>query len=189
MTATAAMTGGDGLLTKLNTVWHQRAMWIFFAIVVAHWVEHLVQAGQIWLLGWNRPDSRGVVGQWFPVVVTEEWLHLGYAVIMLAGLLLLLPGMTGRARLWWKIAIAIQIWHFAEHFLLWLQAALDQPFFGQPIATSVVQLAFPRVELHLFYNVAVFLPMLVAMYFHMVPPAKELAEPSRCTCRLGSAHT
>ncbi|MHB1137800.1 MAG: hypothetical protein ACYC2O_02515 [Microthrixaceae bacterium] len=76
-----------------------------------------------------------------------------------------------------------------EHFLLWLQAAIDRPFFGEPVPTSIVQLAFPRVELHLFYNVAVFLPMLVAMYYHMAPPAKELSEPARCTCRFGSAHS
>jgi len=31
----------------------------------------------------------------------------------------------------------------------------------------------PRVELHLFYNTIVFIPMVVAMYFHMFPPAGE----------------
>lgn len=179
---TTAILGAEG---RLNTKWHRTAMWAFFGITIAHWVEHLVQAGQIWLLGWNRPDSRGVLGQWFPTVVSEEWLHLGYAVIMLIGLIVLLPGMTGRAGLWWKIALGIQAWHFVEHFLLWIQAATNQPFFGKEVPTSVVQLVAMRVELHLFYNLAVFLPMLVAMYFHMAPPRDELATEPACSCRLG----
>ena len=35
---------------------------------------------------------------------------------------------------------------------------------------SVLQLVFPRVELHLFYNSIVFIPMVIAMYYHMFPP-------------------
>ena len=39
----------------------------------------------------------------------------------------------------------------------------------------------PRVELHLFYNTIVFIPMVVGMYYHMFPPATE--EPSHgCSC-------
>lgn len=183
-TVTTAAPTKVGLITRINTTWHRPAMWLFFGIVIAHWAEHLVQAAQIWVLGWERTDSRGVIGQWFPAVVTEEWLHFGYAVVMLAGLVLLLPGMSGRARFWWKVALAVQVWHFVEHFLLWVQAATDTPFFGQAAPTSVVQLALPRVELHLFYNLAVFAPMLVAMYFHIVPPLSELQTPSSCSCRL-----
>jgi hypothetical protein len=43
-----------------------------------------------------------------------------------------------------------------------------------------MQLWVPRVELHLFYNTIVFIPMVVAMYFHMFPPA-ETVRPT-CTC-------
>jgi len=188
MTAAASAPATSGLVGRLNGAWHKRALWIFLAITLAHWAEHLVQAGQIWLLGWERPDSRGVIGQWFPMVVTEEWLHLGYAVVMLAGLALLLPAMTGRARKWWIAALAIQVWHFVEHGLLWLQAAMDQPFFGKEVPTSVAQLVFMRVELHLFYNLAVFAPMLVAMYFHRVPPEREWSMEPRCTCRILGTH-
>jgi hypothetical protein len=39
----------------------------------------------------------------------------------------------------------------------------------------------PRVELHLFYNTIVFIPMMVAMYFHMFPPP-ALARQQQCTC-------
>jgi len=53
---------------------------------------------------------------------------------------------------------------------------------GQPIPAQhldnrrdvvIVQLVAPRVELHLFYNAVVFIPMLVAMYYHLWPSASE----------------
>ena len=47
--------------------------------------------------------------------------------------------------------------------------------------TSIAQLVFPRVELHLFYNAIVFVPMVVAMVLHMRPRPAERAL-MRCTC-------
>ena len=42
--------------------------------------------------------------------------------------------------------------------------------------TSIAQLWVPRVELHLIYNTIVFIPMVIAMYYHMFPPAAEEAQ-------------
>jgi len=53
--------------------------------------------------------------------------------------------------------------------------------FGRPVPTSIVQLWLPRVELHLFYNTVVFVPMVIGMYFHMFPPAEE-TERMACSC-------
>ncbi|HEV7719699.1 MAG TPA: hypothetical protein VGO60_00355 [Iamia sp.] len=186
-TADAATEGAGGarrLVAQLNGPWHRKALWVFFAVVVAHWAEHLVQAFQIWVSDTPRPEARGVVGELFPVLISEEWLHYGYALVMLVGLILLRPGMTGQARTWWTIALALQFWHHIEHLLLFTQAATDTPFFGKDVPTSVVQLLYPRVELHLFYNAVVFVPMAVAMYLHMVPPVAERNDPVACGCRL-----
>jgi len=46
---------------------------------------------------------------------------------------------------------------------------------------SVLQLFVPRVELHLFYNTIVFIPMVLGMYYHMFPPKGEEGL-SVCTC-------
>jgi hypothetical protein len=62
------------------------------------------------------------------------------------------------------VAFAIQVWHHVEHGLLLTQALLHHPFFERDVATSIVQLAFPRIELHLFYNAVVFTPMVIAIY-------------------------
>jgi hypothetical protein len=53
---------------------------------------------------------------------------------------------------------------------------------GKPVPFSVLQFFFPRVELHLFYNSVVFVPMVIAMYYHMFPPASEPQEHANCTC-------
>jgi hypothetical protein len=178
-----ADTAGGGFLHKLNTVWHERALQVFMVIVLLHWMEHLVQAFQVFVLGWARPDSRGVLGQLFPWLVTSEWLHYGYAIVMLIGLAILLPGFHGRSRHWWTAALAIQIWHHFEHLLLQGQALAGMNMFGAKVPTSIVQLWVPRVELHLFYNAIVFIPMVIAMYYHMYPPQSERGTPATCSCR------
>ncbi|MDG4793439.1 hypothetical protein O7615_06035 [Micromonospora sp. WMMD1082] len=151
-------------------------------IVIAHWAEHLTQAFQIWALGWERPASRGVLGQYFPWLVSSEWLHYGYAIVMLVGLWVLRQGFVGRARTWWTVALAIQFWHHIEHLLLLLQAQLGFTIAGQAVPTSILQLVLPRVELHLFYNTIVFIPMVIAMYLHLRPSNAE-AEQMDCSCR------
>jgi hypothetical protein len=171
----------DGLLARLNGPWHRRALIAFAAIILAHWMEHLVQSFQIWALGWEIPEARGVLGLAVPSLVTSEWLHFAYAVVMMAGIVLLAPGFTGRARRWWTIAGVIQAWHLVEHTLLFAQAQTDNHLLGEPVPTSVAQLVFPRVELHLFYNAVVTIPMAVAMWYHLLPAPDER---SACTCSL-----
>jgi hypothetical protein len=101
---------------------------------------------------------------------------------MLVGLVLLRPAFVGEARLWWSISLAIQVWHHAEHALLFGQALLGANLFGAPVPTSVLQLFFPRVELHLVYNGLVTLPMLVAVLYHMGFPSASDRRQAPCTC-------
>jgi hypothetical protein len=168
-------------IDRLNTEWHETALRTFMVIVLAHWAEHLTQAFQIYALGWPVPESRGVLGQFFPWVVKSETLHYGYALVMLIGLFALRKGFTGvQERRWWTIALAIQFFHHIEHGLLQIQAIVGQNLFDRPVPTSLVQLWVPRVELHLFYNTIVFIPMVIAMYYHLFPP--ETAAAPTCSC-------
>jgi hypothetical protein len=170
-----------GVLEDLNGRYHRAALWGFMAIVVAHWAEHVVQAIQVFVLGWERPASRGVLGLAFPWLVSSEALHYFYAIVMLVGLILLRPGFTGRAATWWNVAIGIQFWHHIEHALLLGQVAIGANLLGKEVPTSVAQLLIQRVELHLLYNAAVFIPMVVAMLYHVFPSEKERHEVG-CTC-------
>jgi hypothetical protein len=166
---------------RLNGPRHELALRIFMAIVLAHWAEHLLQALQIYALGWPVPDSRGALGYLFPWLVTSEVMHYGYALVMLAGLWLLRSGFAGASdRRWWNVALAVQFFHHIEHALLQIQAIVGRNIFDQPVPTSIVQLWVPRVELHLFYNTVVFIPMVIAMYHHMFPPSANAAQ--KCTC-------
>lgn len=170
------------LVERLNGPRHEFALRTFTAIVLAHWAEHLLQAFQIYGLGWPVADSRGLLGHFFPWLVTSEVLHYGYALVMLVGLWLLRPGFTGvNDRRWWTIALAIQFFHHIEHLLLQSQAILGYNLLGRPVPTSIVQLWVPRVELHLFYNTVVFIPMMIAMYYHMFP-SQPAVSGQKCTC-------
>jgi hypothetical protein len=176
-------THHDSFLQKLNGPWHAWSLRIFTVIVLAHWAEHLAQAYQVYALGWAPHQAGGVLGQAFPWLVHSELLHYGYAVIMLAGIWAFLPGFVGRARTWWLIALVIQFWHHIEHALLQGQALAGHTLFGAPVPTSILQLVIPRLELHLFYNTIVFIPMVVGMVYHLFPNAPEAAR-MQCHCAL-----
>jgi hypothetical protein len=172
---------GPGFYERLNTQWHERALQIFMVVVLAHWSEHLAQAIQIYYLGWPRPTANGILGLWYPWLITSELMHYLYALVMLIGLWVLRKGFTGTGRKWWTIALVIQFWHHIEHLLLITQATIHHNFRHKPVPVSVLQLFFPRVELHLFYNTIVFIPMVIGMYYHMFPPEGE-AHNTNCSC-------
>ena len=140
-------------------------------IVLAHWAEHLAQAFQIYVLGWPSPEARGVLGLWYPVAG-----QVGVAALRLRPRDARRPVDAAQglpravSRKWWTAALGIQFWHHIEHGLLQGQAVSGHNLFGSPVPISIVQLWIPRVELHLFYNTIVFIPMVVGMYYHMFPP-------------------
>lgn len=142
---------------------HSLYVTVFAVIVIVHWAEHLAQAAQIYLLGWPIPEANGVLGLWFPWLITSEVMHYGYAIVMLVALWCLRNGFEGRVRQWWMLAFALQFWHHIEHLLLLLQAMVGANLGGGPVRTSILQFFVPRVELHLFYNTIVTIPMIVAM--------------------------
>ena len=72
-----------------------------------------------------------------------------------------------------------------EHALLQGQVIAGRTLFGAPVPTSILQLWMPRLELHLFYNTVVFVPMIVAMYYHVFPSAPDAAR-MQCGCALRS---
>jgi hypothetical protein len=186
MTTAAYSSAHKGFLGTINTRWHRPALAAFMAIVLLHWVEHIVQAVQVFGLGWARPKAGGFLGLYFPWLISSEWLHYGFAIFMMVGFIVLRHGFTGRARVWWQAALWIQVWHHLEHLLLLAQAITGANLLGKPVPTSVAQLLFPRVELHLFYNAIVFVPMVVAMLLHRRPRVGERAS-MHCTCAVPAA--
>lgn len=116
-----------------------------------------------------RPEALGALGLVFPWLVKSEVMHFSYALFMFVGLVALRPGFRGASRAWWTASLVIQGWHLVEHSLLQAQVALGQNLFGSPVPTSILQQVVPRPELHLLYNLAVFVPMVVAMWLHTRP--------------------
>jgi len=189
MSATSAVHAGrpadaGSFLDRINGPQHELMLRTFMVIVLAHWAEHLLQGFQIYVLNWPVPEARGLIGYFYPWVIKSETLHYGYALVMLAGLWMLRRGFTGmHDRRWWTAALAIQFFHHIEHLLLIAQSTIGHNLAGRPVPTSLIQLWVPRVELHLFYNTIVFIPMVVAMYYHLFPPTVQEGRRQQCTCR------
>lgn len=109
------LRGHPGLV---NGRWQSPVLLLFLAVNLAHVTEHVLQAVQIFALGWPRSQALGALGLVWPWLVRSEWLHYWYALVILVGLIALRPALTGRVRAWWDVALAIQIWHHVEHALL-----------------------------------------------------------------------
>src|SRR3954470_4211282 len=93
--AAAIENRDERFIDRLNGRYHELALRAFMVIVLAHWGEHLFQAFQIYVLGWPVPKSLGLLGFFYPWLVTSEVLHYGYALVMLVGLWIFRPGFTG----------------------------------------------------------------------------------------------
>ena len=177
----------QSIIYALNGLWHKRAMQVFMIVILAHLAEHLIQVFQLWVLGWERPECLGLLGLFYPWIMKSEWLHDGHALFMLVGLALLRPAIIGPALFWWDTSFAIQFWHHLEHALLLGQALIHRSLYDFAAPVSIAQLIaqflsgypfagqpwLPRIELHLFYNLIVLIPMLVALYYHRFPPARS----------------
>jgi hypothetical protein len=175
-----------GVVATLNGRRHLPALILFTIAVLVHYVEHLATGFEIWGLGWKTADSGGVIGLVFPWLVTSEVMHYSFAVFMLIGFFLLRPAFMGRALRWWSLALVFEFWHHFEQLLLIIQHFSHHYLFGGTVPTSTLQIFFPRVELHLFYNTIVLVPMLIALVQHFRPNASERAR-AICTCAAPAA--
>lgn len=171
---TAIQYRTSNLMDKLNTVWHEKALWAYLVIVLGHFSEHLVQVYQVYVMGWLPKEAGGVLGLWYPWLAESEILHIAYNGSMWIGILLLYKGMQGSSRSFWKWALIFQTWHLFEHIILMYQYVTKTFFFGGIVQTSVGQIWFPRVELHFMYNFIVFVPLMIAclLYFRQMQAQK-----------------
>lgn len=181
MTYASSPTRSEGWIQRLNSEGHHIALWLYMVIVFGHWVEHLAQVYQVYIMGWQAAEAGGALGLVAPGLAQSEFLHTGYNTFLLAGIILLRPGFVGRGRFWWNVALLVQGWHFFEHLLLQIQWLSGIYLFGAQQQTSIFQLWFPRVELHFVYNLLVFLPMVIGMFYHHYPPSGDRSL-QQCLC-------
>lgn len=140
-------------MIKRNTFYN-----IFIAIVIIHFLEHVVQLYQLYILDWPRPQCLGLLSLNFPWLMTSEWLHYLFAYVMLWGLIEFKDKALNKK--WWNTAKYLQYYHYLEHMILLLQMMRGIPFAER---ISIGGLFFPRMELHFFYNLMIIIPMMLAL--------------------------
>ena len=145
--------------------WQTQALLGYLLIVVGHFAEHLIQVAQVFLLGWTRAEAGGLLGLVFSSVAENELLHITYNSLQLTGLILFAYSFrTHRAaHSFWIAALVAQSWHWLEHVFLLTQLLTGHYFYGAVKQMSVLERFVPRLELHLIYNLAVFVPTVVAI--------------------------
>lgn len=140
-------------------------MKIFGAIMVAHWLEHLFQAYQVYVLHMSRACSLGLLGMKYPWLIRTESLHLAFA--WLTFMMFYFAGVgyfsSKFAIKMWIAGWAAAFFHLVEHSLLFAQAVSHHYLFGATQPTSLLQLLVPRIELHLFYNSVITILMLLSL--------------------------
>ncbi len=150
-----------------NEVWFRRLLLLYLVLIVGHFAEHVLQIIQAGILGWPRAEAGGLLGLWTPQLLTNESLHFSYNLMQLVGLLALSYQVTGRARVWWRIAIVMQLWHFFEHFLLQSQWLTGIFLFDATRQSGIGELVLPRLELHFIYNALVFVPTMIGVFCYV----------------------
>ena len=155
---------------SLSTVFFSfLSMKLFFLISVFHLLEHFAQMFQLYYLHFTRKQSLGILGLYYPWLIHSEWLHFIFSVFTLVGLVCLEPKITKRsAKRWWTLSIALSTYHCAEHTLLLGQALLKHNLLNNDAPVSFGQLFLPRIELHFFYNLIIFIPMVIALCLNRV---------------------
>ena len=173
-------------IAMLNGRLHLRVLLVYLLVVAGHFGEHAVQAFQYYVLHWHPRLAGGVLGLYLPRLAQNEVLHIAFNSLQLTGLILLWPGFRelGAARRWWNLALILQGWHFFEHGLLLAQVLSGSFLFGAVHQTSLLEFVFPRLQLHLFYNLMVLIPTLIAVVAYLrergiFPRRRAAVDPAR----------
>lgn len=167
--ATVSQKSKRMLTTLNNSRWHEPVFLVFIIVTYFHWLEHLIQVYQVYILDIPRSIAGGVLGYFLPELLENETLHFTYNLFWIAGLLLLYPGLSGRAAWWGKVAVILQGLHFFEHVLLQVQWVTGYYLFNSAWPTSIGQQVFMRIELHFWYTFIAFVPTMLAFYYHFYP--------------------
>jgi hypothetical protein len=160
-------------------------MKIFGTIMIAHWLEHIFQAYQVYVLHLHRECALGLLGMKYPWLIKTESLH--YVFAMWTVWAMIYAGWKYFESDWaskmWIYGTIAAVWHFIEHCLLFGQAVTHHYLFHQSQPTSIIQLFVPRIELHLFYNSIITLLAGVALLEeYLYRDATECYE-DHCDCR------
>jgi hypothetical protein len=139
--------------------------WLAFYLVLAltqtgHVAEHVVQVAQLRVLGLSGEHAHGVFGA-FDI----EWVHFVWNAWILLAVALLLTHFRQNPWLWLTLPLAA--WHLGEHVVL-ITTYLASGTAGSPglLATGGLLgggLPLARPELHLAYNLAETLPLLIGL--------------------------
>jgi hypothetical protein len=154
----------------LEMVWtyrHYQWLALFYVLVVTqggHFMEHVVQVGQIHLMGVPPAAAHGIFG-----ALDIEWVHFVWNSFVLIAVVLLLVRFRRNPWLW--VTLAVAGWHEIEHAFI-MTRYLTTGVAGTPGLLSqggIIGggLPFIRPNVHFFYNLVETVPLAVAFVWQL----------------------
>lgn len=128
-------------------------------ILYFHLFEHLTQIVQLYLLGWARMDSLGIIGLVFPILIRSEILHYLFSLF---NVVFMLP--LSKKNKYYYFATILALFHHVEHFGLLMQYLTKDYWFNEAKPMTWLEQFIPRIELHLMYNLIVLSPIILFHY-------------------------
>ncbi|AUC61804.1 hypothetical protein AA637_11890 [Cyanobacterium sp. HL-69] len=125
-------------------------------VIWFHLFEHFTQIIQVYILGWERSQSLGIIGLLFPILIRSEILHYLFSLF---NVIFFLP--LARQNTYYYTATILAILHHNEHFGLLLQSIFKEYWFGGNKPMTFLEQFIPRIELHFIYNLIVLSPIIV----------------------------
>jgi hypothetical protein len=138
------------------------------AVQGVHVVEHIIQLGQVYLLGIPDDQALGLLGYIFQFQGTEEWLHLVFNLAYLTSLYALVLPLRERVPhpvpawafgVFLGGAVGLESWHMVEHGVIISHVLANH---GCPCpGIGDVALGTTDTILHFFYNAITYTAVLV----------------------------
>lgn len=126
-----------------------------------HFIEHIAQILQIYVLGVPRADAHGIFGN-----LDAEYVHFFFDTFLTVGVIILLFRFRKNKALW--VSLVIGLWHTAEHWYITYYYVFDNAFYKAHAKNGLLAQGgllwpnspLPRAELHFLYNLIFTIPLI-----------------------------
>ncbi|HEY7125960.1 MAG TPA: cyclic nucleotide-binding domain-containing protein [Ktedonobacterales bacterium] len=134
---------------------------ILFVTQGLHFIEHIAQILQVYVLGVPRADAHGIFGN-----LDAEFVHFFFDTSLEIGVIILLFRFRKNIALW--ITFAIGLWHTSEHWYITYYYVFNKPYYTAHAKNGLLAQGgllwptspLPRIELHFLYNLLFTIPLI-----------------------------
>ncbi len=134
---------------------------ILFVAQGLHFIEHIAQVLQVYVLGIPRADAHGIFGN-----LDAEFVHFSFDTFLEVSVIILLFKFRKNIALW--VTGVVGLWHTAEHWYITYYYVFNRPYYSAHAKNGLLAQGgllwpnspLPRIELHFLYNLLFTVPLI-----------------------------